>query len=465
MKKLFAFLLVLCVAMLLPLPASADTFTISSQYGDIVKGPLLEYAPVGDLAWIEAAESPGIDFNGVSVNYPTISGAVYISDRFYILEEHQQISTWRLYHKDFTVSCTNSDGTDPKGKLHVNSDNAEAAYLNGDHVGTDGVVEGDLPTNPPAVHRTIKIYNVTLNQGANFLDFIVHNYPQPTNIDNPTGLAYKLVYNCDTTPPVIKPNISGTLGANNWYTGTVYLGWSVTDPESTVSTMIECGVVKIDQDQEATDYTCSATSAGGTSSQTVSIRRDATAPIITCPASTQVSSGQTVTATVDAAISGLNESASVLSGTLGSDFPQTLSFTAVDLAGNTATKDCTFTKIYAFSGFLQPVDNPGPGPEYVFNSLKAGAAVPVKFSLAGEQGLSIFATGYPKSENVDCDNASAFPPIEETVTAGNSSLSYDAASDIYTYVWKTEKSWNGSCRALRLKLDDGSEYTAYFKLK
>jgi hypothetical protein len=27
--------------------------------------------------------------------------------------------------------------------------------------------------------------------------------------------------------------------------------------------------------------------------------------------------------------------------------------------------------------------------------------------------------------------------IEETLTAGGSSLSYDAASDIYTYVWKT----------------------------
>jgi hypothetical protein len=52
--------------------------------------------------------------------------------------------------------------------------------------------------------------------------------------------------------------------------------------------------------------------------------------------------------------------------------------------------------------------------------------------------------------------------IEETVTAGSSGLSYDAASGQYKYAWKSEKSWTG-CRQFVLLLTDGSTHTANFK--
>lgn len=121
--------------------------------------------------------------------------------------------------------------------------------------------------------------------------------------------------------------------------------------------------------------------------------------------------------------------------------------------------------VYDFSGFLQPVDNPGPGPSYVFNRVKAGSAVPVKFSLAGDQGLSIFSSGYPTSRPASCTIAGTSDSIEQTVTAGNSSLSYDAASDTYVYAWKTDKQWAGTCRVLNVLLDDGTQHLAYFQFK
>jgi hypothetical protein len=37
------------------------------------------------------------------------------------------------------------------------------------------------------------------------------------------------------------------------------------------------------------------------------------------------------------------------------------------------------------------------------NVVKAGAAVPVKFSLDGNHGLGIFASGYPASQPMSCD--------------------------------------------------------------
>ena len=55
--------------------------------------------------------------------------------------------------------------------------------------------------------------------------------------------------------------------------------------------------------------------------------------------------------------------------------------------------------------------------------------------------------------------------LEQTVTAGGSSLTYDAQSDTYTYVWKTSAGWAGSCRQFVLRLTDGSSHVASFKFK
>src|SRR3990172_4059934 len=70
--------------------------------------------------------------------------------------------------------------------------------------------------------------------------------------------------------------------------------------------------------------------------------------------------------------------------------------TATNTPLPTATN--TPTSVYNFSGFFQPVDNLP-----ALNSVNASHAIPVKFSLAGNQGLSIFAAGYPVSQQITCD--------------------------------------------------------------
>jgi len=113
--------------------------------------------------------------------------------------------------------------------------------------------------------------------------------------------------------------------------------------------------------------------------------------------------------------------------------------------------------IYNFAGFFQPVDN-----LLAWNGAKAGSAIPVKFSLSGNQGQGIFKAGYPRTIAIACDSCALISDVEETVTAGQSSLSYDASKDQYNYVWKTDKSWNG-CRKLQVKFIDEEEYKANFK--
>jgi hypothetical protein len=114
---------------------------------------------------------------------------------------------------------------------------------------------------------------------------------------------------------------------------------------------------------------------------------------------------------------------------------------------------------FQFTGFKSPVDNPP-----ALNVVKAGSAVPVKFSLNGNQGMTIMAQGSPSSQVVACDTNALSDTVEETVNAGNSSLSYDASTDQYIYVWKTDKAWGGTCRQLNVKLSDGSNHGALFRL-
>ena len=142
----------------------------------------------------------------------------------------------------------------------------------------------------------------------------------------------------------------------------------------------------------------------------------------------------------------------------GLDAPGTRSVTVrvTDGLGLSATDTAVVSVIWNFTGFLRPVDNPP-----VRNRANAGSAIPLKFSLSGNQGLDILAAGYPRSAASHCDVSSVEDLVEETV-ASQSGLVYDASGDRYVFVWKTDKQWAGSCRTLILKLRDGTEHHADF---
>jgi hypothetical protein len=113
---------------------------------------------------------------------------------------------------------------------------------------------------------------------------------------------------------------------------------------------------------------------------------------------------------------------------------------------------------WGFAGFFAPVDNS------TLNVAKAGSAIPVKFSLGGDQGLDIFADGHPKAVRIACAKGEPTDVVEEYVATSTSGLKYDAASGRYQYNWKTTKGVTG-CFQLKLSLKDGSVHTADFQLK
>ena len=94
---------------------------------------------------------------------------------------------------------------------------------------------------------------------------------------------------------------------------------------------------------------------------------------------------------------------------------------------------------------------------------KAGSAVPMKFSLGGDYGLSILAAGSPSSAAAACTTGAVESTADPAFAPGSSTLAYDPVTDTYSYVWKTNKDWAGTCRVFTLKLDDGTAHTATFQ--
>ena len=110
---------------------------------------------------------------------------------------------------------------------------------------------------------------------------------------------------------------------------------------------------------------------------------------------------------------------------------------------------------FDFDGFLAPVDNLPAA-----NGVRPGAVVPVKFSLGGDRGLNVVS--WSTSVPTTCDSTAPIDTIDETSTTGASTLTYDPATMIYKYNWKTDRAWWG-CRYLLLTLSDGNTYSAKFQ--
>lgn len=86
----------------------------------------------------------------------------------------------------------------------------------------------------------------------------------------------------DPTAPVVTMSVTGgTLGSEGWYTsGPVVVAFEVDDPESD-ETVDGCDGGSVSASTSGTTFACSATSVGGTATESITIRLDADKPVIT----------------------------------------------------------------------------------------------------------------------------------------------------------------------------------------
>jgi hypothetical protein len=108
---------------------------------------------------------------------------------------------------------------------------------------------------------------------------------------------------------------------------------------------------------------------------------------------------------------------------------------------------------FGFSGFFAPIANPP-----TLNNAQAGSTVALSFSLGGNRGLDVIASGFPRVASFSCPT----PPAGLTGSSVAGSLSYDTKSNRYTYSWKSDKTATG-CRQLTIRFRDGTTKRALFK--
>lgn len=272
--------------------------------------------------------------------------------------------------------------------------------------------------------------------------------------------------NVDLTAPTIAASATPTPNAAGWNKSDVTVTFTCADALSGIASCTApatlgaegIGLSATGQAVDKADNVASTTLSG--------IKLDKTPPVVSV---TGVSDGATyILGSVPAAgcstsdaLSGVATDAtvSVTGGTSNNvgTFTATCSG-ATDVAGNASSSTVTYYVHYDFNGFFSPVNNPP-----ALNAVTAGQSVPVKFSLGGDFGLDILAASSPAVARLTCAADAPADDVAETVNAGSSSLTYSGGQ--YVYVWKTTKSWAGSCRAFQLKLDDGTTHEAGFKFK
>lgn len=378
------------------------------------------------------------------------------------------------------------------------------------------------------------------------------SYTDGGNITRSDTKTYTVVRDTDITAPVAGYTLTPPTpdGDNGWYTGDVTLNWTVTENESPETlTTTGCVDQSITADQAPTTYRCSATSEGGTGSESVTIKRDGTAPVVsydgvvsgTAGANGWYTSDVTVKFTATDALSG-PESASQSASTSGDGAaltvrspsfsdeagnttaagdqtspafkidmtgPTTPTFsggpgssyyfgsdpaaptcnssdstsglascvvtgggstvgehsytaTATDNAGNKSTASHTYTVLsWATRGYFNPVDMGG-----VWNTVKGGNTVPLKFEVfAGTTELT--GTSAVRSfvaKSVACPGSSAVVDEIETVLTGGTNLRYDSTGGQFIQNWQTPKK-PGTCAQAITTMQDGSVITANFMFR
>lgn len=218
---------------------------------------------------------------------------------------------------------------------------------------------------------------------------------------------YVLVVSNDTTPPDIVPTVTGTLGNEGWYTSDVQISWGVTDTGSSIIGTIGCDPVTLSSDAMAADFTCTATSGGGTNSITVpGIKRDANGPGVTATPSPVANAAGwnngdvTVSFTCNDGFSGVASCPTDQVLTSEGVSVQSAAAVATDAAGNNSAAPVVTVKIDRTAPTLAPSVTPDP---LLLNST-ATASANGSDALSGiaSESCAALATATVGSKTVNC---------------------------------------------------------------
>ena len=180
-----------------------------------------------------------------------------------------QVNNANLVTLNNVTASNNGTESGPGG---LNGNTGSGVFVNGT-VGSSVIINGGTFNNNQE-------YGVEVRTPANTTIYI---QATPTCTGNDSNNAGQGCYNdttiFDSTGPVITPTVTGTSGANGWYTSNVSVSWAVSDPESGVRTQNGCTTSNQTSETSGVTFTCSATNnARLSNSVSVTIKIDKSAP-------------------------------------------------------------------------------------------------------------------------------------------------------------------------------------------
>jgi len=272
-------------------------------------------------------------------------------------------------------------------------------------------------------------------------------------------------FNIDTTPPGVTCGTpGGTHGDNGWYTSAVAVACTASDATSgladpsaasfDLSTNGE-GARSIDA-RTISDVAGNTSSTGSFGPFKVDLNDPSVAIASPSDGATYIL-GSAVDASFSCSDTVDGSGIEACDGTVGNGSAldtsavgqHQFSVTAKDHAGRMTTVTHSYAVVYAFSGLDAPAGKSSP---------KAGSAIPVWFSLGGVGDLSAV-------RDVTVSDSCGGAQTNGAAISMNGRLRYEQDSDRFMFVWKTEKSWSGSCRLLQVTLNDGTTHTAAFTFR
>lgn len=151
------------------------------------------------------------------------------------------------------------------------------------------------------------------------------------------------------------------------------------------------------------------------------------------------------------ATSGSSVGTYVISCTIG-----TLASETYDIA-NFATG--TFTIVYKWSGFSQPINDITYNPTQSLSVFKGGSTVPVKFQLQNDSGTLVQSSTLPRwltPVKISSMSASVYEATYSDPATSGTTYKFDASSSQYLYNWSTKGLTTGYWYKIFAKLEDGT---------
>ena len=302
----------------------------------------------GSNAWYKSNVSITWNVSDPESSITNTSGSQFVPDLGYFRDTYtcQATSRGGTSSKSVTIK---RDATAPKATI-VSPANG-ATYTQGQTVKASYSCADSTSGVNSCTGTVANSANLDFS-AAGTKSFSVNSSDQAGNTTT-ASISYTVVSSPqDSTPPVIQATVKGTQGNNGWYTGNVNLTWSVSDPDSAITSTSGCNNVSVTTDTSGKTYTCQAGSKGGNSSKSITIKRDATPPkatIVSPDSGATYTQGQTVKAsyTCSDSTSGVRSCTGTVANGANLDLSATgsklFSVKATDQAGNSNTSSLSYT--------------------------------------------------------------------------------------------------------------------------